>query len=91
MGVNEGDSGGKVVVMVYQISKVRHGLVTFVEGCLESIVVGECSFGWVHCINSSLPAVDGLMSIVTWMAGDVVHTLKVPLQPTVQVPPRASP
>jgi hypothetical protein len=68
MGVNEGDSGGKVVVMVYQISKVRHGLMAFVEGCLESIIVGECSFGRVHYIYSSLPAVDGLVSTMTWMA-----------------------
>ena len=54
VGVQEGEGGGEVRVVVYYVGEVGHGFVTFVEGGGE--VGGEGVGGGVDGVDCCLPA-----------------------------------
>lgn len=57
VGVEEGDCGGEVVVVVDHVGEVGHGLVAFVEGGGEGVGVGARFLGGVDDVDCSLPAI----------------------------------
>lgn len=57
MRVEEGDSRGKVFVVVNHVGQIGHGLMAFVEGSREHLAVRSRNAGGVHDVDCTLPTV----------------------------------
>lgn len=80
MRVEEGDSRGKVLVVVDHVGQIGHGLMAFVEGSREHLAVRSRNAGGVHDVDRTLPTVfqQGIIALDDTSRGinrAVVHIL----------------
>lgn len=55
VGVEEGDGGREVVVVVDEVGEVGHGLMALVEGRFQGVLVGGGRFGGIDDVKRTLP------------------------------------
>lgn len=57
MGVEEGDCGGKFIVVINDIGEVGHGFMAFIDRGRKGFVIGSHVLGGIDYVKGPLPTI----------------------------------